>query len=501
MKKIEKSFREVKYKNKIALSVIMVIICYGTYIFPHYSQDVYAKYAEPRELVGTGLQWVMSSGRFMYAILNKILTSVFDSNVPMNIFLNIFVLAMFSLLVYYTFLKIMEQNSNIDENICFVAVCLIYLNPLFCDWLQFPECAPIYIIGLFLAVFSANSLFGNSKYCYWFSAGLLILAVGIYQPVIVYFVLIILLNIWNLWISKTKTIKSIVKLIVVAIWEYVLASGVQFIIILGGKFILNAQNRISNDVANNVSVVLKEQKSLWLLQNTGSISYIYFLAVIVTICCFAVCLKQFDSEINKGIIVGIYMLFGFVFYVSLFVTHIFIESWMSQRTLTGFFALLAFLSIMSLKLETENAVVLFFEKIMYILLIVTLVLSIYRTNRLSIDLIKTNSIDKEISWLVEQQIEKYELESGKCVNKIAYCTDDSLTWAYEGIFSQYDLNVRGWAKMWSISGMIDFYTGRKLENIEMPEQIYKEHFQGKNWNYFDKDQVYCDNDTVYICVY
>ena len=63
------------------------------------------------------------------------------------------------------------------------------------------------------------------------------------------------------------------------------------------------------------------------------------------------------------------------------------------------------------------------------------------------------------------------------------------------------MNVRGWAKDWSIPGMIEFYTGRKLNLIEMPEEVFKDKFENKNWNYFNENQLFFDKDTVYICVY
>ena len=49
--------------------------------------------------------------------------------------------------------------------------------------------------------------------------------------------------------------------------------------------------------------------------------------------------------------------------------------------------------------------------------------------------------------------------------------------------------------------MIEFYTGRKLNLIEMPEEVFKDKFENKNWNYFNENQLFFDKDTVYICVY
>lgn len=503
MEYIKKKFNNIICKKELVVSLLFSLICYGSYIFPHYSQDVYAKYGGTGIEVGTNLQFVLSSGRFTYAFLNKILTTIFHSNIPLGMGINIFTIVMFAIVSYVGYETILNDTFTIPKEnkiVCFLCINLFFFNPLFCDWLQFPECAPIYMIGLLMAVLSAKFLFEEFKYHLVVSLILLILAVGTYQPVIIYFVLFVLIKIWNLGIKNKCSTRKIIGIVLISILEYACASGVQFIIIIIGKVFQNTSSRISNSVLNNLKVVISSQKELWLLENTGSTNYIYIIVTFIAIAYFCYTLINIKYDIKEKIKIGLVgFLLVFVYYFSVFITHIFIESWMSQRTLTGFIAIPSIFVLFSMEMKENDSNK--NKRLVGFVLIVLQIFFMYRTNNLSLDLIKVNALDKGLSENIEEYIEEYEENNNEKVLNIAYCNDESVTWTYSDIYSGYDLNVRGWAKGWSIPGMIEFYTGRKLNLIEMPEEVFKDKFKNKNWNYFNENQLFFDKDTVYICVY
>ena len=129
--------------------------------------------------------------------------------------INIFTIVMFAIVSYVGYETILNDTFTIPKEnkiVCFLCINLFFFNPLFCDWLQFPECAPIYMIGLLMAVLSAKFLFEEFKYHLVVSLILLILAVGTYQPVIIYFVLFVLIKIWNLDIKNKCSTRKIMEL-------------------------------------------------------------------------------------------------------------------------------------------------------------------------------------------------------------------------------------------------------------------------------------------------
>lgn len=493
----------IRYQKQFFLSFLFAFLCYGTYVYPHYSQDVYAKAyaADP----GITLEFVLESGRFAYGFFNNVLTSVTGTNIPISICFRIFPIVMFALIIYQAFCIVVhkKESSALEKSIDFISVCLIFLNPLFADWFQFPECIPLYTLGILGAIWSSVILFSPSvKYPTAGSIVVLTLSVGIYQPVILYFVLFVLIQAWN-WCLNTDRqdlIKGLTVKIITALLSYASASIVQIAIVnLGNR---SGVTRVNANIGHNLSVVLSAQKELWLMENTGKANWGYFLAfLIVCVISILVFTVGIRKRKNSILLAGIFIVFTAAFYLAIFVTHIFIEPWVSQRTITGFLAVVPFMVIMLLSLLQDYKVSFWIHKVVVGVLLVLSGLFLYRTNALSLDLIKTNVMDQQLARLVVNYVEEYEENSGIKVDTLAYCNDENVTWAYDGIYCGYDLNVRGWAKNWCICPMIQFYTGRSFQEVEMPEKIYQEQFSGKDWNDFRYEQIYIQDHTLYLCVF
>lgn len=495
---------KIKYKKQFYLSFLFTLLCYGTYLFPHYSQDVYTKAyaADP----GVTLKTVLESGRFTYVFLNKVLTGITGTNIPIHIFFRIFTISMFALIIYQAYCIVISKKnlSVLQENIYFVSVCLIFLNPLFSDWFQFPECITLYIVGVFGAVYASVIMF-TSKVRHSVAAGtfLLTMSVGIYQPVMIYFVLFSLIQIWD-WCLNHEREKNLylglAAKIGAALFSYAVAGIVQVLIVkFDNQF---GDTRVSGNIMDNLSVVVSTQRSLWLMENTGDRTWVYLL-VFLCICLLTIYIFIVNVWKRKavGVLAAIFTVFVSVFYLSNFVTHIFIEPWISQRTVTGFLAIVPFMVIMILGLSNDYKVDVFSIKGVYCLLTVLLCLFLYKTNRLSLDLVKTNEMDKQLSRMVVNYVEEYEKNSGIEVSQIAYCDDTSVTWAYDDIYCGYDLNVRGWTINWCVPSMIRFYTGKNFQLTEMSELVYNEKFRGKNWDYFSFEQLYIKENVLYVCVF
>lgn len=496
--------KELKYKNQFALSFVLSFFCYGTYLFAHYSQDVYVKaYSDDP---GISLNMAFKSGRFTYTMINRILTLLAGTNVPIGLFSSFFTICMFALLIYKSYTIVMQNKRQpvLKEFVCFFAVCLIFLNPLFADWFQFPECIQIYVIGLIGAIYAAAILIDNRyRHSLFISSLLLILATGIYQPVIVYFVLFALIKIWDLGLehSQNKNVLLIqVKNVCKAIGVYTGASIVQIIIVSIGKKV--GQTRVSGNIIDNFKVVKSAQKTLWLGESTGNRSYAYILAAgLAVLYLFFAFWKHRKDKRYLFMKAGICLLFVSAFYFSIFITHIFIEPWISQRTVTCFYAVVPFIVILSVHLSGTDQAGGYAEKGICCVLVCVLSVFIYRTNKLSLDLIRVNQMDKGLSQIVVDYVEEYEQKTGVKVTKMAYCRDDSVSWTYEGIFCGYDLNVRGWAVDWCVQEMVRFYTGRDFQKVKMPVRIYEKYFEGKNWDSFSFEQVQIEGNVVYVCAY
>lgn len=499
--------KNLKYSKQFVLSFICSFFCYGSYLFPHFSQDVYVKaYSDDP---GTSFAMALKSGRFMYTILNRILKILAGTTIPIGMISSFFTISIFALLIYKSYTIVMQnkRKSVWKESVCFVAVCMIYLNPLFADWYQFPECVQIYVLGLVGAVYAADFLIGRKcRHPLFYSMLLLTISVGIYQPVLTYFVLFVLIKIWYLGLEQSSyqdMLSVQVKDVCRAVGVYAGASIVQLIIVRIGRQI--GQTRVSGDIVQNVKTVWSAQKMLWMGESIDSKNGVYLLAAIAAVIYLLFAFWK-NRQDKKDIFVkaGMCLLFVSAFYIAIFMTHLFIEPWISQRTVTGFYALVSFIVILSMILlnkddgdqGNDDA-----EKAICCVLVCVLLVFIYQTNKLSLDLIRVNEVDKEISHIVVDYVEQYEQKTGIEVTEMAYCRDDSVTWTYRDIFCGYDLNIRGWAVDWCVQEMIRFYTGRNFQKTDMPARIYKTYFAGKDWDCFSFEQIQIEGNVLYVCAY
>ncbi len=108
-------------------------------------------------------------------------------------------------------------------------------------------------------------------------------------------------------------------------------------------------------------------------------------------------------------------------------------------------------------------------------------------------------------------IEAYEQETGITVNKIAPVNDTDSSPFYDQVnFCRGAINRRCYSDYtWTFLQYCAYYTdfagnlsGRSFEKVAMDDDVYKEYFEGINWDYFDEEsQIIIRGDTAYICVF
>jgi hypothetical protein len=491
------------------MSFVLSIICYGIFLFPHFSQDTYSHVGANTSLSD---YWHNSSipqmklGRYTYALLRTIYLIITGDSNPYGFVTNVFAIIIFAITVFYGYIILLNKNTKlIFKLLYFVSCCTIFYNPLFADWFQFAECVPFYSLGLLLTLFSVNILYRRKiKYKFILSLLVLIVSMGIYQPVIIYFVIFSLILSWNnllenYKINKEINLKLLIKDIICSLGIYGIASVFQFIL----TKIVSTSSRVNTDIINNIKIVLNTQISLWLLKSTGPKTYLFVIVFILIVILGILVCFNINSKIKIKIqLLFISIVFLIAIYIAIFASHIIAEAWLSQRTVTAFLGLTGYLIITIGKLieilDMDFRNILIFSNISIITL---LIFFCYRTTNLGIDLIKVNAQDSQIVYMINDLIREYEIESGYIVNKIAVAYDKNVTWGYTNTTYMYDLNIRSWVKSWSIPGMFKLYTDRDLKLIDMPTNIYDKYFIDKNWNSFNSNQVYFDNDTIYVMIY
>ncbi len=122
----------------------------------------------------------------------------------------------------------------------------------------------------------------------------------------------------------------------------------------------------------------------------------------------------------------------------------------------------------------------------------------------AIDVIKTNTMDKECIRQIDASMQSYENRTGIQINKIGFIPDASRSFKYDVILSNHiigDLGERAFVTSWSDCNSIRFYTGRELQRVDVPEP-YASQLSSADWTAMQLDeQMIFDHDAVYIAVY
>lgn len=113
----------------------------------------------------------------------------------------------------------------------------------------------------------------------------------------------------------------------------------------------------------------------------------------------------------------------------------------------------------------------------------------------------SNTLDEVYVKMMYQEVLNYEKETGTAVKKIVVCKDANAPDSYSEVgYHEHQINERTLGT--ATNSLIGQVTGRYFEKVDGEQEIYDQHFKGKNWDYIDlKEQLVFVDDTVYWCVF
>lgn len=122
----------------------------------------------------------------------------------------------------------------------------------------------------------------------------------------------------------------------------------------------------------------------------------------------------------------------------------------------------------------------------------------------ALDVIKTNTVDKECIRQIDEKMRSYENSTGIPLTKIGFIADASMPLKHTALLSNHiigDLGERAFVTSWSDCNSIRYYTGRWLQRVDVPEP-YASQLSSQDWTTLQLDeQMIFDRDTVYLAVY
>ena len=109
-------------------------------------------------------------------------------------------------------------------------------------------------------------------------------------------------------------------------------------------------------------------------------------------------------------------------------------------------------------------------------------------------------MDYEITNKIVSKIQEYENQTGNKITNIALYEDKSMSYAYNGVFTTGDTNIKAYAKDWCIIYILKYYAGMDLIKTSQDSEI-AEKFNNQDWKVFDDNQLIFSGDTMHLCKY
>lgn len=411
------------------------------------------------------------------------------------------------------FMKICSKFINIDsiERLLFIDLAFVFgfVNILMEEYSLFPEDYLAYGTGLFLICMSIKSFFLeiNLKKRILLTSLYLFLALWCYQLFIqawlIFSAIFLLLKHDNAMSKKMfKDILLIALIFIVTLG--ILVCGIEFMIKI--KVVDHARNIIL-DYENNW------KKNLFNIRSICNCVIRFFKNPIRTIVGIMVytTLTVFTCEIiflvakflNKKIklmdLLWPLILLVFSVFATFGVQVFMIFVWLPPRVLTGL-GFLACVLLIYLSRFINDKHINYFTCFVGLLFFI----NVYFSQSIAINQYATNRIDQEQVCNICYRIKDYEEKNKIKVKKIAFCQDRYPTLGYYGNtkYIAWDLNIREFLVSWGQVEIINYYSKRNFEKVDMSEEIYKKYFANKKWDYYKpEEQLAFIDDMLCICIY
>jgi len=478
----------------LILILITIIMCFP-YLTEHYSSDDYT-------IIGYGyykygIEKFLNDGRVFSSVIT-LLAGYW--NLPIKVFIQglFYIGILISCLCVIKIKNIITKikpEKNLKETVLVLGIsyCIIF-NFMYLENMYFAE-IPIMALGILLFIKSSEKLV-ESKYLK--SLAYLIIGELCYQGTINFFITFTFL----LLIIKNKGIdKEVIKKVIISGLFCLISVGINLIQIkICGKIFGLEQSRLGGiqKIPGNIIYIMLHIGNV--LTDTCNFfpkyGFLIFLLIlyITTFIYDLVKIKEYSNSFNL-LLISIVAIFS-----SVAINIVSLSSFGLGRMVFSIGALIGLIFMYlycSTNIFGESKIfkyfLLFVLSIYIVMNFLNYTLQMY-CNKMA------NEMDKEEALQVNEYILEYEKNNNIEVKNIAFTYDKNITWNYN-LFFDTSYTSRALMVWWCNIDALNYYTGRKLETVQMDENIYYAYFKGKDWDKLDKEQFVFKGDTVFYCVY
>ena len=493
--KIKSGNTLVIYKKDIISFIIIFVIACITLIgfFPmHYATDTY-------NIINIGYEEYMMNnslkdGRIVMAIL-VFIANVFNMPIeiwiPILLVLAVIISCISVIILRNTILSYKPaKNKWVEVIVLLIAYCTIF-NFMYLENLYFAECA-VMALSVLAYMLSAKNIV---KRHYVRAILLAMLGVVSYQGTIGTIAVMVLIFTFLENTGKEKyvkyiildIIKTITIMLLVAVAELLLIKGICYFTGMTGD-----RTQDINSIINNLKYIFNNFMRVIIntggMLNDGSfITLLTIVSVLATILFIMYSEKTVENLVELILIIVVALASAFI---------------ASAMSLSGFnsarirFTIGALIGILLILMYCKSKL---FEKveapeiIFSFLVIAYMIINVYTYFSITTQHKITNEFEKIEAERIVTEIEEYENENNIVVDKICIIKKNDNNYKLESSKNSCVLTCTATRCEWGVKGAIQYYTGRKLEQVDS-NYIDKKEFE------LSEKQYDCIGDTLYVNV-
>ncbi len=499
----------IKYGNRYLIHVLILVVTWGGMFRQSFNCDTLTHMMQPRE----NIDIMMQHGRYLTALQDLLLywcgISTTD-HTGITAAAEVLLLALALCIVQRCFEKVINglvdrTSGGIYADLSWTALtALMFSNVLFAESFMFGECALMFGMAYLLASFGVYA-FTVQKYLYAFL--LFFLSTMEYQAAVIYGM--ILLSAWIFLHNDCKMCKTAVVQEILCV-GMTIGSGLLNIwsldLLAGWGWVREAGRSVSlGDIGAKIGICLKDLGAvlvssrnllpgvglpflvglavfgltvIWLAREKGwrSVGYYMLLVIAMTGMIYILPMVQYDTRT--------YPRFIWIFYA------------VQSMLLLIAFRIVYRKSPSACGKDRAYGKVLFCYMTCGYLVIQILFCNIVVTNHMV-----SNTLDRSYASMVYQKIVEYEEETGIQVTKLGVANDMDAPLAYDNVYYKTDqINERALGMV--TNTLMNVVSGRIFEKVTMDEAVFKEYFEGRDWEYFDaSQQLVIRGDTAYWVIF
>lgn len=485
---------------KIFITIVAIVaILLSNFLKMHYAQDTYCVIQSGfREYAET----FMYSGRPISSI-SMLIAEFFKISPKMYVcgmsYIAVFALSLSIYILANTLIKLLGCNS--DNKKCIFIYMLAFITIFnFCtiDLLVFAE-SGVLTLGILFSVIAGCLFATNIKHRYIYSLICGLIGVLCHQAVFNIYVPIALIMV----VQKNK--ESIVKTLKSS-FGALFIYGIDIII---GTLITKVLNAIINIAARptklqTIGTIIKTYKKYlsMLVLKTLDVGPKYWYVVVISIISIIFLIYIFKYKERKIFIFYYVAILASTMLLPILPLVVVEENsqYLELRMSMCFGASIG-LMLIYIVLMLDININKILSRLIKIIIVLMLVFNCQYIVQASGEMVATNLLDRNIADSILEKIKEYEIENNTTIKYIGIDYDTSLEFYYHGSSIYRCINLKSLATDWAVVPIINLYGNRNLIRTQIPEDVHKQYFEGKDWHAYNEEQIICIDDTVYICIY